>query len=67
MTRRAIVTQADVKRVVAGARAAGLTVTGVRVDETGLTILTDARPADAALGPNAIKAALKKARERGAR
>jgi hypothetical protein len=69
MTQRALVRQADVKRAVRGAIAAGLTVTGVRVDDAGVTVLTDAggeaRGAGFALGRDAIRAALKKARERG--
>jgi hypothetical protein len=44
--RPAQVTQAEVKRVIKGAIAAGLKVTGVRFDETGLSVLTG--PAGAA-------------------
>lgn len=69
MTRRAArFTQADVARAVKATLAAGLTVTGIRVDAEGFTVLTEAtrstaRPGpDMALGAKAIKAALKKAR-----
>jgi hypothetical protein len=71
MTQRALVRQADVKRAVRGAISAGLTVTGVRVDDAGVTVLTDAggeargSGPGFALGRDAIRAALKKARERG--
>jgi hypothetical protein len=44
MTQRALVRQADVKRAVRGAIAAGLTVTGVRVDDAGVTVLTAETP-----------------------
>lgn len=46
MTQRALVRQADVTRAVRGARAAGLTVTGLRIDDAGVTVLTAEAPAD---------------------
>lgn len=56
MTQRALVRQADVKRAVRGAIAAGLTVTGVRVDGEGVTVLTAEAPAEGMADKEALAA-----------
>jgi hypothetical protein len=42
--RMARVTKTEVARLISGAKAAGLTVFGVRLDDDGLTVLTNAQP-----------------------
>jgi hypothetical protein len=44
MSRRAVHTQAEIKRAVCAIVAAGVKVYGVRVDASGFTVLTDPVP-----------------------
>ncbi len=49
MTRsRTPFTQAEMTRIIKAVRGAGLTVTGVRIDAAGFTVLTAEAPADGA-------------------
>lgn len=52
MSKRTRFTQAEVTRAVRAAESAGLFVTGVRIDDSGFTIMTDGARANSALDLN---------------